>query len=217
VKTALVTELKFEVAEVGLPPRRAPRPRGPRRKPRKPTTFLLLPCPNCDERFKAPGHTSRAYCGQPCGAEANAVRYARKRFADYPDGDLPDDIDYAIRIQLAHAVASGYPRAERLLPPEVRAAVFERDAGLCVICGEPGEDIDHINGSSPDLGNLRLLCKDCHREVTEKHLVPATGPELEKFAELHARIEAPEPLRPCDAVDWARCWRKWRKDHAVAA
>lgn len=54
----------------------------------------------------------------------------------------------------------------------VRAFIVERDAGLCVKCGRPGEIVHHkehltpenINDPSVALGedNLELLCRDCH-------------------------------------------------------
>lgn len=53
-----------------------------------------------------------------------------------------------------------------------RAFIFERDAGLCVKCGSPGEIVHHKVHLTPAnihdpliaLGedNLELLCRDCH-------------------------------------------------------
>lgn len=53
-----------------------------------------------------------------------------------------------------------------------RAYIFERDHGLCVKCGRPGEIVHHkqhlmpenINDPMIALGedNLELLCRDCH-------------------------------------------------------
>lgn len=55
---------------------------------------------------------------------------------------------------------------------QVRAYIFERDHGLCVECGRPGEIVHHkvhltpanITDPSIALGesNLELLCRDCH-------------------------------------------------------
>lgn len=55
---------------------------------------------------------------------------------------------------------------------KVRKRIFERDCGLCVKCGEPGEIVHHItpldpsNIGDPDIvygdDNLELVCRDCH-------------------------------------------------------
>ncbi len=90
------------------------------------------------------------------------------------------------------------------LSPEwrrARAYIFQRDKGLCVKCGRPGQVVHHkkhltpenINDAEVALGedNLELLCRDCHAiEHTENlpmdenltwdeegNLIPrATGP-----------------------------------------
>lgn len=53
-----------------------------------------------------------------------------------------------------------------------RALVFNRDFGLCVRCGRPGEEVHHIkyltpvNINDPDItlspNNLITLCRECH-------------------------------------------------------
>jgi len=55
---------------------------------------------------------------------------------------------------------------------KVRAYIFNRDAGLCVRCGAPGEIVHHREHLTPEnisnpaiaLGedNLELLCRECH-------------------------------------------------------
>jgi hypothetical protein len=82
--------------------------------------------------------------------------------------------------------------------------VFERDGGLCRWCGAIGTEIHHTNGDSNDLGDLELLCHDCHSEETEANMVPIT-PDHERYEEiltrekeLRSRIDATTPLRPCD-------------------
>src|SRR5205807_2656541 len=86
-----------------------------------------------------------------------------------------------------------------------------RDGGRCVICGAQGSEIDHIASSSPELGNLQLLCGSCHREKTAQSFRPieAGSPEeLLKF-ELDFRIAAPNPVRACDDEQrWAGLWRQ---------
>ena len=47
-----------------------------------------------------------------------------------------------------------------------RRAVIARDK-VCVICGQPGRDVDHIDrGNDHRLQNLRLLCRSCHMKRT---------------------------------------------------
>lgn len=48
-----------------------------------------------------------------------------------------------------------------------RRRVIARDKGVCVLCGAPGTDVDHIDRFGPhDLWNLRLLCHPCHMRRT---------------------------------------------------
>ena len=87
-------------------------------------------------------------------------------------------------------------------------AVIERDQGLCQLCGASGVEIDHIDGNSPDLSNLRLLCRTCHRQVTEQNLVPATAEQVKEVQALWSRVKAARPSRLCDDEQrWASAWR----------
>ena len=50
--------------------------------------------------------------------------------------------------------------------PKRRQQVIKRDR-VCVLCGAPGRDVDHIiRGQDHSLGNLRLLCRSCHMKRT---------------------------------------------------
>lgn len=59
--------------------------------------------------------------------------------------------------------------AKRDIPVQLRKEVFERDKGLCVLCGEKGEQIDHIILftiiGKHEIKNLRLLCLKCHHKT----------------------------------------------------
>lgn len=65
------------------------------------------------------------------------------------------------------------------LPPTqaweaIRKRVIRRDAGRCVACGAPGTDVDHIiPGADHNLGNLQLLCRDCHQTKTQRESAQA--------------------------------------------
>ncbi|MFE6746917.1 HNH endonuclease [Kitasatospora purpeofusca] len=92
------------------------------------------------------------------------------------------------------------------MKPEVRAAVYVRADGVCEECQEQlGEEIDHINGDSPELTNLMLLCKGCHRSKTDLRMRPATPEELAVMRELwDTRIAPDDPARLCDSDDWTK-------------
>ena len=51
---------------------------------------------------------------------------------------------------------------------QLREQILARDLGVCVLCGEPATDVDHViavqDGGS-DHRNLRSLCAVCHAEM----------------------------------------------------
>jgi 5-methylcytosine-specific restriction endonuclease McrA len=149
------------------------------------------------------------FCSDLCKDEAKFVRYFR---ACIVDGryDQPD-VQEALRIRLAHILGGGYADRERRLPQAVREAVIARAKGRCQNCGAPGNQIDHIRGSSSDLENLQVLCPKCHNEKTTAGFVkisPETHPEeWAKREALLARVHAPRPVRLCDATEWDQLWR----------
>lgn len=57
------------------------------------------------------------------------------------------------------------------IPPEVKEAVFERDNGACVWCGQRGEPNAHyLPRSRGGLGieeNILTLCRGCHRKYDQ--------------------------------------------------
>lgn len=182
----------------------------------KPTTPL---CFNCDEVVGKPV----LFCNRLCTDEASFVRSVRRWKQQGRDKD-PDIIE-TMKIQMAHILNGGYPHKERELPAAVRQAVIDRAKGICQkrACGEPGKEIDHIRGSSPDLSNLQLLCRDCHMQKTNAGLKPIT-PEhpryaefMEKIAALTARHAAKKPKRPCDDHEtWNDAWRAYKKERELS-
>lgn len=135
----------------------------------------------------------------------------------YPTG-APEDVLEAIRTKMAHTLSGGYDKEARQLSPQRRAEVWERDRGTCVLCDEPGEEIDHIDGPADDLTNLRLLCKTCHHKVTASHFRPIADDDVETKALVHQiwlRVQSVEPLLACDAKGWAEreAWRRWVRSH----
>lgn len=53
------------------------------------------------------------------------------------------------------------------IPPKVKAAVYDRDKGRCIICGQPGDPVAHyISRAQGGLGiekNIVTLCWMCHQ------------------------------------------------------
>ena len=170
---------------------------------------VLFFCLNCDQPMTLIRQV-KLFCSESCADEAKLVRYARRCFSD---GRINQpDVQEAIQIRIAHALSGGYGERERRVLPSARSAVIALD-GRCQKCGQPGRDIDHIDGSSNEMENLQLLCRTCHNEKTTARFVEIT-PEHERYAEIDAkrdslrfRIEASEPQRPCDDE------KKWLTSH----
>lgn len=72
---------------------------------------------------------------------------------------------------------SSRSRRRKELPRDwdkIRRTVLRRDGGLCVFCGSPANQVDHIfpdGPHSPD--NLRALCQHCHMARTQQQSVEA--------------------------------------------
>ena len=52
----------------------------------------------------------------------------------------------------------------------MRRQVIRRAGGRCERCGQPGRDVNHkiplAHGGPTEMGDLELLCVDCHRADT---------------------------------------------------
>ena len=59
------------------------------------------------------------------------------------------------------------------IPPKVKAAVYDRDKGRCIICGQPGDPVAHyISRAQGGLGieqNIVTLCWMCHQTYDQSH------------------------------------------------
>ena len=151
------------------------------------------------------------------------MRYVRRCIAD---GRIEDpEVREAITIRLAHIASGGYDRKARRLAKATRVETISRSGGLCVTCGAPGEEIDHVDGPSPDEQNLQLLCRTCHTRKTMASIRPVTAEsvEYENVKALYERfwtsVEAKRPTRPChNQVTWSKQWRtvlKAREFHVL--
>lgn len=173
-------------------------------------------CPNCGERFSLP-NSRTLYCSLLCENEADLVRYFRRSRAKFGD-HIPDDVRDAIKIRFAHTLGGGYDNGARRLSAATRALVSQRDRARCVLCGKPGDEVDHIDGGDNDPSNLRLLCRDCHNAITNSRIRPIDADDTETLLSRQAlllRVYAPEPLCPSDREDWSDLWRRWLAEHRV--
>ena len=166
-------------------------------------------CANCLEPF-IPTRRTTAFCGLACSASAKAVRYARQKYAEYGDAPIPNDVREAMQVKFVFANSGGYDASARHLSEGIRSQVEERDNGRCVLCGDLGEEIDHIAGSANDLANLQLLCRRCHGEKTRANFVPITDPDKMEYSNsLQVRSLAPGPLHAGDHVNWKDLRQEW--------
>lgn len=161
--------------------------------------FLDDHCANC--LAPLPEEVDGLYCGELCEQTAGTIRWWRRKLT-LGEVDQPD-IHEALRTRIAHILAGGYHDRARTLPPETRALVWSRDGGSCVQCGQPGAEVDHIDGDSGDLTNLQLLCRPCHHAKTAGRFVPASEEDKEAALGLFLRAHAPVPSLLCDdEVGW---------------
>jgi 5-methylcytosine-specific restriction endonuclease McrA len=173
-------------------------------RPKLIDTFTAGCCANCDQLLD--GGKPRLYCSPLCEQTASTIRYTRRVIADgrWEQADVKE----AIRTRMAMILGGGYPAAARRLTPAQRKEVLERDGGRCQLCGEPGNEIDHIAGSAADLSNLQTLCHQCHGQKTALGFRPAGPAEVEKSRAIWKRVQSPEPLRLCDDDrNWNAIWR----------
>lgn len=68
---------------------------------------------------------------------------------------------------------------------DVKRAVYQRDEGLCVLCGKPGNPNAHFVARSQNgLGieeNIVTLCQDCHRRYDQTEARAFIRPVLERY------------------------------------
>lgn len=80
------------------------------------------------------------------------------------------------------------------IPASVKAAVFERDGGSCILCGKPGAPHCHvIRRSSGGLGvkqNIVTLCSRCHYAFDEGRFLKSMPPGLQSREEIKTFIYA---------------------------
>jgi hypothetical protein len=167
-------------------------------------------CANCLEPL--PDEIDGLFCSPWCAETAEFVRYMRRATRD---GRLSEpDVQYAVHIRIAHLLSGGYKVMGRALSPAIRLQVKGRDGGLCVKCGATGTEVDHIDGNSPDLSNLQLLCADCHHAKTAERLSPAAPEERAQLMGLQLTRVVPDipRLLADDGDGWRKVWRQLKKE-----
>ncbi|MEG0165717.1 HNH endonuclease [Anaerorhabdus sp.] len=79
----------------------------------------------------------------------------------------------------------------------LRIIVIEREHGLCQMCGDPGNEVDHIIEITPmnvndvsiiyNVDNLQLLCHTCHTKKTKNSLSTENGLMFDENGDLISR------------------------------
>ncbi|GAB1641410.1 HNH endonuclease [Krasilnikovia sp. MM14-A1259] len=160
--------------------------------------FIRDHCANCfAELFP---ETEGLFCSELCQQTAALVRYWRRIVCD--GRSAQPTVQRALQVQIAHLLAGGYAKNARRLPAGVRAQVIRRAEGCCQSCGDAGTEIDHIDGDSPRLANLQLLCPRCHQGNTASRRIPATADQADVIDNLEVeRVQPAEPTLLCDDED----------------
>jgi 5-methylcytosine-specific restriction endonuclease McrA len=181
--------------------------------------YISGACANCDSLSVTV--QSPLFCSPRCRQAAQLVRYVRACRRDGRDQRL--DVQEAIQMKKAMILGGGYPEQERQVPAETRAEVFRRAGGRCESCGRPldferstgNQDavptIQHVQGNSSDLSNLKAFCWRCNLADAQTRLVPVEPGSLAAMiaADLAKRFSSPEPLRLCDDEQhWDSLWRE---------
>lgn len=176
-----------------------------------PRYFLDDHCANC--LAPDPDDIEQLFCSTWCTEVARSARYQRRVFRD---GRIDDsDVQAAVRTQAAFLLLlGGYASLGRKISPDNRAQVKLRANYRCQQCGRPGTEIDHIEGRSPNLSNLQLLCSDCHKARTAENMVPAADDSADLLRQLWSTRVAPaEPqLLADDEHVWAGEWVRLQKE-----
>ncbi len=168
--------------------------------------FLDDHCANCLDEL--PELEDALFCSSWCNEIAGHVRYMRGAFKD---GRINDPaVKEAISTRNAFLLIGGYRSLGRQVGPSVRVRVVNRAGGLCQACGRTGVEVDHISGNSNEVGNLQLLCGDCHRTKTAKHLHPASEENRALLMSLMvSRVMPDEPILLADDHEqWSTRWRQ---------
>ena len=157
---------------------------------------VVVDCVECGAAIVLTKH-AKLYCSEVCRQTLKLIHYGRAVVAD---GRIERDptIEEALQMRIAQILGGGYHEVLRRVPPALRAQIFERDGGRCVLCGAPATQIDHIAGDANTPENLRAACGACNLGMAQAHLVPAPPKKAAVADHLLERIFGPAPLFPRD-------------------
>lgn len=172
--------------------------------------FLEDHCANCLEPLVP--WSIKLFCDDWCKDVAGDTRYARNAYMNHR---IYDPLVFnAIQIRFAHNMSGGYDAAARVVPSSMRAAVTARDRGVCVVCGQPANQLDHINGADGTFENLQLMCDPCHRTKTSDSIVLAP-PHVQHLwpSWWKLRVEPANPLLLADdQYQWKFIWQELKSE-----
>jgi hypothetical protein len=82
-------------------------------------------------------------------------------------------VETIIRISKREILDYKADRDTRKIPQDVKAAVWQRDRGKCVECGEANYlELDHVipwsKGGASSVNNLQLLCRGCNQKKSDR-------------------------------------------------
>lgn len=86
---------------------------------------------------------------------------------DVPDPTMAEAVITAIVRMHKRELVMSASDVSRAIPHDVKVAVWQRDRGKCVQCGESSylefdHDIPFSKGGASTVGNIRLLCRRCN-------------------------------------------------------
>ena len=143
------------------------------------------------------GNKHVGFCSEHCRKQAEKIRYVRQAIRDGRSTDpLTALVIFSNMITfLAFDLAYTRPR----LSDELRQEVLAQNDGRCVSCNKQlATEVDHIDGGSVELSNLRGLCQRCH-------VLKARGKILDDLTRATARARSTpvSSLRYCSSSgDW---------------
>ncbi len=179
------------------------------------------------------------FCSEHCRKQAEKIRYVRQAIRDGRSTDPLTALVISSNMITFLAFDLAYTRPR--LSDELRQEVLAQNDGRCVSCNERrATEVDHIDGGSIELSNLRGLCQRCHGSSGDWHCVSRQpldeAPEWrdlrERAAEYAAtrfgwitqQILCDQPVCPAhDGIHWRTEWpryrracREWAKERAAA-
>lgn len=88
----------------------------------------------------------------------------------------------------------GNPRTTTTAWKRLRLTILERDQRRCYQCGQPANEVDHLDGNhnNDNPTNLAAICTPCHRTKSsaEGHAARRALGQRQRPAEVHPGLRA---------------------------